>query len=153
LGANADQIKPNALILGYPVIDLTLVSPVLADIPGEAEPLLIGEAMLTKTLGSPRPAQADLDRYRADLYVSPATPPTFLWHTADDELVPARNSLLFATALADHRVPYELHIFDHGVHGLALADEVTQAQDRFVNPHCQIWPELAIKWLKRLRFI
>lgn len=149
LRVSAEQIKPNALILGYPVIDLTLVSPVFADIPGEEEALFLSEAMLTKTLGSRQPAPAVLNRYRADLHVSAATPPTFLWHTADDELVPARNALLFATALAEHGVPYELHIFDHGVHGLALADEVTEAENQFVSPHCQIWMELAIKWLKR----
>jgi acetyl esterase/lipase len=149
LGVNAEQIQPNALILGYPVIDLTLVSPVLGDIPGEAEPVLIREAMLSATLGSSQPVQAELDRYRADLHVSSATPPAFLWHTADDQLVPARNTLLFATALAEHGVPYELHIFDHGVHGLALADEVTENQGQFINPPCQIWLELAIKWLKR----
>lgn len=149
LGVTAAQIEPNALILGYPLIDLPLVAPAVVQVPGESEPVSIGEVLLERTLGSRRPAQADLDRYRLDLHVSALTPPTFLWHTADDELVPARNALLFATALAEQNVPYELHIFDHGVHGLALADEVTEAQARFISPHCQIWMELAIKWLKR----
>lgn len=149
LGVRPEAIRPNALILAYPVIDLTLVSKAPIQIDPQDEPVDIGELMLTKTLGYPHPTAELLARYRADLHVSPATPPTFIWHTADDELVPARNALLFATALAEQGVPYELHIFDQGVHGLALADEITEAQGRFLNPDCQIWVELALKWLKR----
>ena len=53
-------------------------------------------------------------------------------------------------ALADKKVPYELHVFDHGVHGLALADEVTDVDGRFINSHNQIWMDLAVGWLRRL---
>lgn len=149
LGIHGEQIRPNALILGYPVIDLTLVSkaPFQADTGGQPED--IGDLMRKKIFGEAQPPQTVLERYRLDRHVTPSTPPTFLWHTADDELVPAKNSLLFAAALGEQGVPYELHIFDKGVHGLALADEVTEANDRFINPHCQIWIDLAVKWLKR----
>jgi acetyl esterase/lipase len=82
------------------------------------------------------------------LPVSSATPPTFLWHTADDEKVFAHNALRFATALADHHVPYELHIFGSGVHGLALADETTAVEGDMINPHAQIWIDLAVRWLR-----
>lgn len=149
LGVPPDQIKPNALILAYPVIDLTLVAHAPRQIDPESEPVDIGELMRTKVLGEPHPAPERLAQYRVDHHVTPATPPTFLWHTAEDELVPARNALLLATALAEQGVPYELHIFDRGVHGLALADEVTEAQGRFLNPDCQIWVDLALRWLKR----
>ena len=43
--------------------------------------------------------------------VSRNTPPTFLWHTLEDGLVPAENSLLFAKQLRKFDIPYELHIF------------------------------------------
>ncbi|MEV4604281.1 alpha/beta hydrolase [Amycolatopsis sp. NPDC049253] len=56
------------------------------------------------------------------LRASPATPPTFLWHTADDELVPVANSLLLADALTAHSVPTELHVYPRGEHGLGLAE-------------------------------
>lgn len=50
------------------------------------------------------------------------TPPCFIWHTADDDAVPVENSLCFARALSVHKIPYELHIFPHGRHGLGLAE-------------------------------
>lgn len=151
LGVAPEAIRPNALILAYPVIDLTLVSPLAVPIEPGGPLIDIGEMMRTKIFGDPQPNPELLARYRVDSHVSPATPPTFLWHTADDELVPARNALLFATALAEQGVPYEVHIFDRGVHGLALADETTESQGRFLNADCQVWVDLALKWLKRQR--
>jgi acetyl esterase/lipase len=167
LGVSAEAIRPNALILGYPVIDLELVDNTPTLIPGlpvlglelvdntptvreqQTEPVRLKELMLTTVLGEPD--QALKDRYRLDRHVSSATPPTFIWHTADDDFVFAHNALRFATALVEHKVPYELHIFGSGVHGLSLADETTAAQEQQLNPHAQIWIDLALKWLKRRR--
>lgn len=149
LGATPEAIKPNALILAYPVIDLTLLASKLVTVPSEAAPVDLRELMLSRTLGDRHPAPELLARYTLHRQVTPATPPTFIWHTATDELVPARNALLFATALAEQGVPYELHIFGEGVHGLALADEVTETQGRFLSSDCQIWVALALQWLKR----
>ncbi|MDR2295534.1 MAG: alpha/beta hydrolase, partial [Clostridiales Family XIII bacterium] len=56
--------------------------------------------------------------------VSARTPPTFLWHTAFDDLVPVQSSIDFATALTEHGVPYGLHIFPHGGHALGLAEGI-----------------------------
>jgi len=70
--------------------------------------------------------------------VTPATPPTFLWHTADDAAVPVANSLLFAQALARQGVPFELHVFPHGPHGLGLAA---------AHPRISPWIDLAAAWL------
>ena len=53
--------------------------------------------------------------------VTARTPPTFLWHTADDASVPVENSLLFFEALRKAGVAGELHVFPHGKHGLGLA--------------------------------
>jgi acetyl esterase/lipase len=149
LGVSAEWIKPNVLILGYPIIDLELISerPVVLDSTGEY--VLLNKHVLSLVFGDPHPAQELKDRYRADLLVSSTTPPTFIWHTADDELVLAHNALRFAIALAEHHVPYELHIFESGVHGLSLADETSDEQGRFINPQCQIWIDLALKWLRR----
>ncbi|WP_456276440.1 alpha/beta hydrolase [Bacillus sp. AK128] len=75
--------------------------------------------------------------------VSPHTPPTFLWHTSDDASVPVQNSLLYAQALSEKRIPYELHIFPNGRHGLGLA-----AKDPIVSS----WPHLCQSWLKEQGF-
>lgn len=52
--------------------------------------------------------------------VTSATPPTFIVHTADDKVVPVENALMFATALSAADVPYELHVYPHGAHGMGL---------------------------------
>lgn len=149
LGVSADAIRPNALILGYPVIDLDLVDNTPLPWGPEGTPVRPGDAITGMVLGEAD--QATKDRYRLDRQVSSATPPTFIWHTADDELVLAQNALRFATALAEHAVPYELHIFGSGVHGLSLADETTDVEGRMLNPHAQVWIDLALQWLKRQR--
>jgi acetyl esterase/lipase len=65
---------------------------------------------------------AHLEReFSAQLRVSPQTPPTFLFHTANDEAVPVQNSLLFASALAQHGVPFEILVLPDGPHGIGLS--------------------------------
>lgn len=54
--------------------------------------------------------------------VTPAMPPTFVWHTADDELVPVEHAYLLAASLATHEVPHALHVYPTGRHGLGLAE-------------------------------
>lgn len=49
-------------------------------------------------------------------------PPVFLWHTRDDESVPVRNALVLAEALEEKNVPFAMHIYAHGPHGLSTAD-------------------------------
>lgn len=66
------------------------------------------------------------------------TPRTFIWHTASDELVPVLNSLRYAERLREVGVPFEMHIFPDGRHGLGLAES---------NPHVAEWTELLRKWL------
>ena len=53
--------------------------------------------------------------------VSARTPPTFLFHTADDPVVPVQNSLLYFEALRKAGIPAELQVFEHGAHGVGLA--------------------------------
>ena len=72
--------------------------------------------------------------------VSPATPPTFLFHTADDGAVPVENALLFAQALAAHQVPFELHIYENGAHGVGLAPD---------NPILGSWGARLEDWLAK----
>ena len=150
LSVEPHQIRPNALLLCYAVIEMEVLSHESPPGDEDGQPVYDSRDSIALALGSVRPSQALRDQYRLDLHVSPATPPSFLWHTATDQIVPANNALRFATALAAHNVPYEIHIFENGVHGLALADEVTAVpgQPGFINPDNQIWVELALNWLK-----
>lgn len=73
--------------------------------------------------------------------VTPRNPPTFLWSTADDQAVPVENSLLYAAALRRHRVPFALHVYPHGDHGLGLASERATVSD---------WTHRCSHWLADL---
>lgn len=71
-----------------------------------------------------------LKRLNLDKEVTEDTVPAYIWATATDNVVPAVNSLRFATALAEKGVPYELHIYPAGVHGLSTGDDE-------VSPHSE----------------
>ena len=66
------------------------------------------------------PTAALLQAVSPEKQVREETPPCFLWHGGDDAAVTADNSMLFAQALRQHGVPFELHIYGEGVHGLGL---------------------------------
>lgn len=85
----------------------------------------------------------------ADEHVNEHNRPTFIWATADDPLVPAMNALAYATALAKHQLPYEAHIFNHGPHGLALANSQTAWKPDANLPHAAHWVDLALEWLQQ----
>ncbi|KFX92873.1 hypothetical protein V490_05119 [Pseudogymnoascus sp. VKM F-3557] len=55
--------------------------------------------------------------------VSEATPPAFIFHTANDGSVSVQNSLLFATAMSQHQRPFEIFVLPDGPHGIGLALE------------------------------
>ena len=62
-------------------------------------------------------------KFSCELNVDENTPPAFIWHTANDATVPVRNSFELAAALSKSKVPFELHIYPDGRHGLGLAQE------------------------------
>ena len=87
------------------------------------------------------PDRHDLERFfSTELNVTPATPPAFIWHTANDELVPVENSLLLASALSRAGVPFELHIYPDGPHGLGLAED---------SPDVRGWIDACIAFIRR----
>lgn len=81
--------------------------------------------------------------------VSSSTPPTFLWTTAEDALVPARQTLAMAEGLSENKIPYELHVFEGGPHGLSLATQASAASRTTIQPDVALWVELAERWLLR----
>lgn len=81
-----------------------------------------------------------------ELQVTPQTPPCFIWHTWADNGVKVENSLDFATALRRNKVPFDLHIYEQGRHGLGLADKPP-----FEHPHP--WAHDLVFWLKSYKFV
>lgn len=134
--ANTDSeaLRANALVLGYPVITAGAAA---------------HEESLRNLLG-----EQDTPEMRRSVsletQVNENVPPVFLWHTAGDEMVSAENSLLFASALARKSIPYELHIYGSGVHGVSLGTRATVGEEKHVSHSCAGWFSQAIRFLERV---
>ena len=107
--------KPNFAILAYPVIS--------------ADETFAHKGSFVNLLGE-YPVGDDVLKFSCEKLVSADTPPTFLWHTTTDQVVPVKNCLSYATALADNNVPFSVHIYPYGVHGLSTVDHLTNDDDR-----------------------
>jgi len=84
--------------------------------------------------------------------VTKETPPCFIWHTRDDRAVSVRNSLDFAEALLRNEVPYELHVFQSGPHGLGMGvKEYTPGRTDESSLHP--WTFALNAWLREQRFV
>jgi acetyl esterase/lipase len=124
---DSQSCRPDAMVLCYPVITF-----------GE-----FGHRGSMKNLLGESPPETLVRTLSNETQVTADTPPSFLWHTADDSGVPVENSLLFAQALSAHRVPFELHVYRSGRHGLGLAGEA---------PHIATWIDLCTDWLREIGF-
>ena len=75
------------------------------------------------------------------------TVPAFIWHTRTDALVPVENSLLLATALAENGIPFELHVYPDGPHGLSLSNSVVGR----VNDTAAAWFSDSLRWINSIK--
>jgi acetyl esterase/lipase len=116
--------RPDAAVLCYAVIDMGTLG---------------HEGSRNRLLG-PTPRPEALAMMSLHGHVSAATPPTFLWHTADDPVVPVQNSVLFALACRENGVPVEVHVYETGAHGLGLAEAHTSVST---------WAKLCTMFLHR----
>lgn len=115
-----ESSRPDLGVLSYPVITMK----------EKAE-----SGSRRNLLGENPPSELE-DLLSAQHHVNGATPPTFLWHTVEDRVVQVDDSLLFAQALRAAGVPFELHCYEFGSHGLGMKDGLPWVQD-------------ALRWLGR----
>jgi acetyl esterase/lipase len=83
----------------------------------------------------------------SELQVTTNTPPCFIWGTYEDKTVPIENELMFAEALRKNHVPFDLHIYQKGGHGMGLGDRTPP----FAHPHP--WTADCLYWLKQQGFV
>lgn len=135
LQINKENYKPNGMLLGYPVITS-----------GEYAHRGSFQALLQERYDEL------VDKMSLEKQVTELTPPAFLWHTYEDGSVPVENSLFLAQALNEKKIPFELHIYPRGGHGLALCTEETRhVDDRGpLITECQNWITMAGTWVKNL---
>lgn len=115
--------RPDFAILAYPVITMG------SSTHGGSLHNLLGE----------NPDPALVEELSNEKRVTQQTPPTFLFHTSDNPVVPVQNSTAYYEACRKVGVPVEMHIFEHGPHGVGLA---------FYDPVLSAWPTLLAGWLR-----
>lgn len=126
--------RPTGMILCYPVITGW----------GPCHP-----GSFRRLCGKEDYTREDAEPFSLELHVDATTPPAFLWHTFTDKVVPVQNSLLFADAMTRAGVPFELHIFPEGPHGLSLCNEQTASRlSHMIQPHNTPWVSLAVQWIR-----
>lgn len=150
LAATADEIRPAAAILGYCLSDYCFMKKASAD----PQAMHFFNSSNTAYLGTPAPSEELLQEVSPAQHVSESTPPMFLWATSADSMVPVQNTILMAKALADKKIPFEVHIFEEGPHGLSLATQASASAHSEMNSDASKWTDLCDAWLlKRFQLI
>ena len=133
---SGEENRPSGAVLSYPALS-----------GGEFR----HRGTFCRVCGKDDPTEEERRIRSAECNVDGRTPPVFLWHTAEDGCVPVENSLLMAAALSRNKIPFEMHIFPKGGHGLCLATEETaHGNAAEIIPEVSQWMPLSIDWLRRL---
>lgn len=131
LGVSAGLLRPNGMILGYPVITSGAKA---------------HQGSFISLLGDEYEARKE--ELSLEKRITDAVPPAFVWHTWEDPAVPVENSLLLVSAMTEKRIPVEFHMFQHGQHGLSLGNWVTRnPSGDCVEPTIAPWIPLLNTWL------
>lgn len=128
---------PAGLILAYPVIT--------------SDERYAHRGSIENLLGDEYGKADAMEMVSLEHQVGPQVPRTFVWNTVTDDAVPVMNAILFVQALIEAGVSCEYHMYDRGVHGLALATRETDepGKDRY-QPECASWMDLLETWLSNL---
>lgn len=123
--------RPDLAVLCYPVVSLSNE--------------FTHKGSRNNLLGTNVPPEL-LKELSAELQVNKDTPPCFLWSTMEDKVVPVENSMMLATALRRVGVPFDLHVYERGPHGIGLGNKNLDA----ANFHP--WTRDCEFWLRERKF-
>jgi acetyl esterase/lipase len=121
-----ESSRPDLAILCYPVITMG------ANAHAGSKKNLLGD----------KPGPELVKNLSNETQVTKDTPPCFVWHTQEDTGVKVENSLAFASALQQAGVPFDLHVYQKGPHGIGLGKD---------EPHP--WANACIYWLRGYKFV
>jgi acetyl esterase/lipase len=156
LNVTPEKMKPNAVILSYPIVDYLCQRECLekdndknkqsgsvpvpkSEINHMFEEISIGD----------NPTEDMLRNASPYYHITKNTSPTFIWQTATDELVYMEQNLMYAKRLKEFNVPVELHIFQDSVHGMSLATKASGGGEKFIDQDVSGWFDLSIRFLER----
>jgi acetyl esterase/lipase len=129
----AELVKPTAVILSYAVLS--------------SENTIWHEGSFVNVSNNNK----ELINYLSlEKQVNKNSSPAFIWHTMEDTCVPVENSLLYAKKCKEEGVPFELHIFEKGGHGLSVCNQKSDGIDIVdeVRQNVGEWVKLSINWLR-----
>ena len=126
-----------AIILGYPVIDMT----VKGSFPDDDNIL--------------RQISPDQTFWKAQDLLNQNSKPAFVWQTQTDELVKVVNSITYVNRMNELNLPVEYHLFGSGIHGLVFGTYVTQkpGKAKYLNKWTAKWFELVLNWLEMMKIL
>lgn len=132
-GFKQNEIKPNAMLLGYSVLTSGKYT---------------HEDSIKNLLGPDENNESKREQVNLVDHVTQETAPAFIWHTVTDDLVPCQNSILFAEKLKENNVDFELHLYPTGGHGLSLGTKEDAFENGYgIQKEIQEWPERFAHWL------
>lgn len=139
-GATAEELRPDRMILCYPVVT-------------SKEEFCHGNSFKRLLGENPDPEERKLNCIEEQ--ITPSFPPTFLWDTTTDATLTRENNLALITALFRNAIPCEIHAYGCGPHGLSVADRTVPAPPpkpgkplrNYNIPHVHGWVQLCDEWL------
>ena len=140
-----EMFKPAATILGYTLSDYIL----MRSLPKSSSDKKLFDASNLALTGTKEPDEETLKEISPALHVSESTPPMFLWATSEDTLVPVQHTLKMANALADQQIPFEVHVYEKGPHGLSLSTQATAQAKSQIYQDAARWIVEAEAWLEK----
>ena len=134
-GYDPDELRPNALMLSYPVI---------------TSGRFRHDGSFRALLGERYGEESAMNEVSIEQHIDAKTPPVFVWHTMPDDCVPVENTLQLIAACKAANVPIEAHLYPAGGHGLSLGTAQTAwGGVNSIEPAVQSWIFLAKDWLDR----
>ncbi|MBR2879086.1 MAG: alpha/beta hydrolase [Oscillospiraceae bacterium] len=121
----AEELRPDVCVLGYAATELSQDEIIMKAIYGDKDHY----------------SEEELHRYMASELIGAQTPPTFLFHSITDPMVPVRESIEYSQALAASGIAHEVHLFGCGGHAYALGRGEPMGK----------WVELADAFIRQLR--
>lgn len=156
-GARPEDIRPDCLVLGYPLLDLRVTRDEQTrdpriDLRVPKTGGKTGRDLLNDYLSMVAGGEATEERLEdicPTTHVSRQMPPTFVWGVADDKTCPVWQVYEFAAAMSRERVVHEVHIFDQGGHGLSMGNENTAVDNEEKQVSVRPWFNLARVFMDR----
>ena len=135
--------RPNGMVLCYPVLT--------------AKKGVCHEGSFINLINKETLTEEDRETYAIENNIDSRTCPAFLMHTADDAVVPVESTIFAAAALSREKIPFEVHIYPHAPHGVALGTELSSHKTtdspltpEWVDPAIAQWVDHAVYFLSKL---